>query len=169
MPRIGRLAALALVVGGCGGLQPTAGAVQFGTSSPTPAAQTSAAAVPSASGPPATPASGQTETDWGRIWDALPATFPIYPGATPAAEAETGAVSGTFAVPGADTRTIATWMKAELERAAYRTEGLTGPFEDGSFVLESVGAAGCRVESAVAPLGGLTTVSVRYGAACPSP
>jgi len=117
-----------------------------------------------------TPPAGQTDTDWGRIWDAVPAGFPIYPGARPAAEASTGAESATFAVQGADPRMIATWLQAELERATYRTEALNGPREDGSFVLESIGAApDCRVEVAVVPLGGLVTVTVRYGAACPNP
>jgi hypothetical protein len=115
------------------------------------------------------PQVGQTDTDWGRIWDTLPATFPVYPGATPAQEAETGPVSATFALTGQDAKTVATWMQAELERAAYSTEALTGPLEDGSFVLDSIATAGCRVEVAVAPLGGLTTVSVRYGGACPGP
>ena len=60
-------------------------------------------------------------------------------------------------------------MRTELERAAYSTEALNGPLEDGSFVLAAIGAGACRVEVAVAPRGGLTTVTVRYGAACPSP
>jgi hypothetical protein len=124
---------------------------------------------------PASPATsaeaqaGQSNTDWGRIWDELPEAFPVYPGATPADEAATGSVSATFALEGADPRTVATWMQTELERAAYRTEALNGPFEDGSFVLELVGSTECRIEVVVAPLGGLVTVTVRYGAACPSP
>lgn len=162
--RVGPLVVLALVVVGCGGSQGSASAVPTGTASLAPAVT-----APAATGPSVTPATGQTDTDWGRIWDTLPASFPVYPGATPAEEAETGPVSATFALEGPDAKTIATWMQTELERAAFSTEALTGPFEDGSFVLESTGASGCRVEVAVAPLGGLTTVTVRYGAACPSP
>jgi hypothetical protein len=60
-------------------------------------------------------------------------------------------------------------MQTELERAAYRTEALNGPFEDGSYILELVGTGECRMEVVVGPLGGLLTVSVRYGAACPAP
>lgn len=112
---------------------------------------------------------GQTDTDWGRIWDALPTGFPVYPGATPAEAAETGPVSATLALQEADAKAVATWMRTELERSAYATEAMNGPLEDGSYVLASTGAAGCRVEVVIAPLGGLTTVTVRYGAACPSP
>lgn len=136
--------------------------------SPSPAASVPPsvpASVPSSAAPP----TGQTDTDWGRIWDELPEAFPVYPGATPADEAATEAVSGTFALDGADPRSVAAWMQTELERGAYRTEALNGPFEDGSFVLDLVGATDCRIQVAVAPLGGLTSVTVRYGAACPGP
>lgn len=156
--------AASLILGACSPTTPTA--------SPSSAPSSVASVEPSAdasSSPSTAPQAGQTDTDWGRIWDTLPAAFPVYPGATPAEEAETGPVSATFALEGQNARTVATWMQAELERAAYSTEALTGPLEDGSFVLESIGTAGCRVEVAVAPLGGLTTVTVRYGAACPSP
>jgi hypothetical protein len=60
-------------------------------------------------------------------------------------------------------------MQQALERASFSTEGLNGPLEDGSFVLDSTGADGCRIQIAVAPLGSVTTITVRYGAACPSP
>ena len=39
--------------------------------------------------------------------------------------------------------------------------------KDGSFVLDSVGDGGCRIQVAIKPMGGLTFVTVRYGAACP--
>ena len=61
-------------------------------------------------------------------------------------------------------------MQSELERATYSTEALSGPLEDGSYVLDSTGTApGCRVQASIAPLGGLTTVTVLYGASCPKP
>ena len=157
--------AVILIVGGCDSTTPP----------PTSEAPASVASVeptldgPASPGASAAPQAGQTDTDWGRIWDELPEAFPVYPGATPADEAATGPVSATFALEGADPRTVATWMQTELERAAYRTEASNGPFEDGSFVLELVGSTECRIEVSVAPLGGLTTVTVRYGAACPNP
>ena len=54
-----------------------------------------------------------------------------------------------------------------LELATYSTLALSGPLEDGSFVLDSVGEEDCRIETTVAPAGGLTIITVRYGAACP--
>ena len=157
--------AVILIVGGCDSTTPPL----------TSGAPASVASVEPTLGGPASPGTsgapqaGQTDTDWGRIWDELPEAFPVYPGATPADEAATGPVSATFALDGADPRTVATWMQTELERAAYRTEALNGPFEDGSFVLELVGSTECRIEVVAAPLGGLVTVTVRYGAACPTP
>ena len=111
----------------------------------------------------------QTDTDWGRIWDELPEAFPVFPGATAADDAAQEPASGTFALEGADPRAVASWMQTELERAAYRTEALNGPFEDGSYILELTGAGECRIEVTVGPLGGLVTVSILYGAACPNP
>lgn len=141
-----------------------------------PASPTGGASTPPGSDEPSTPGSptaaaetGQTDTDWGRIWDALPEAFPVYPGATPADDTVAEVVSATFALEGADPRTLASWMQTELERAMYATEALNGPLEDGSFVLDLTGKGACRIQVSVAPLGSLTTVAVRYGAACPEP
>jgi len=153
-------------------------ACQSATGSLTPAVPTPAPA-PSSAGPSseASPSvetlspllAGQTETDWGRIWDSLPARFPSYPGSTPAEAAASGPASAVLAVHGVEAKTIADWMRSKLEQATYRTEALSGPLEDGSYVLDSTGsAADCRVQVSIAPLGGLTTVTVRYGAGCPS-
>lgn len=136
------------------------------TATPTPPAISEPPASPSDPSSAAPPA-GQTDTDWGRIWDELPEAFPVYPGAIRADEGATEAVSGTFALEGTDPRAVVAWMQTELERGAYRTEALNGPFEDGSSVLDLVGDGDCRIQVAVAPLGGLTTVTVRYGAGCP--
>jgi hypothetical protein len=115
------------------------------------------------------PAAGQTDTAWGRIWDSLPAGFPSVPGSTPAEEAATGPASATLAVDGTDASAIAAALKAQLEAAGFTTEAFNGPAEDGGFVLESAGTvAGCKVQATVAPLGGLTIVTILYGAACPN-
>ncbi len=74
----------------------------------------------------------QTDTEWGRIWDTLPAGFPTYPGATPGEETATGAASANLVVTGGDAKTIATALQASLTKAGYTTVGLSGPLEDGS-------------------------------------
>lgn len=166
------LAALALpvVLLACGETAPapTASSSPTGTEATVSPALTP---VPNGSGdlvaPTATPAAvSQTDTEWGRIWDALPDAFPRYPGSVPTETGEFGGVSAEFAVPD-DAGTVATWLQASLEGAGYSTEALSGPLEDGSRVIESVGADGCRVETTVRPLGGTTHVAVRFGAACP--
>jgi hypothetical protein len=161
-PIPGVVVAIALLLGGCDGAPATAS----GFPSPSAPIPSAGSAGPST---PSTAPAGQTDTDWGRIWDALPPAFPVYPGAAPAEEAQTGPVSATFAVEAEEASAVAAWMQIELERAAYRTEALNGPLEDGSFVLESKGTADCRIEVVAAPLGSLTTVTIRYGAACPDP
>ena len=152
-----------------------------GQGAPTPAASDGSSAGASGAAPvssttggsPGTsgrsPDTGRTDTDWGRIWDAVPTAFPVYPGAVPSDEAQTEPVSATFTIAADDARGVAAWMQAELERNAYRTEALNGPMEDGGFIIESTGDAGCRIQVAVTPLGGMTIVTVRYGADCPSP
>ncbi len=110
----------------------------------------------------------QTDTTWGRIWDGVPAAFPVHPGAVVSEEAGSdGPVSATYTVAGIEAADLAQWMQTELELATYSTEALSGPFEDGGFVLDSVGEAGCRIETALSPAGGVILVTVRYGAECP--
>ena len=157
------LSAAALVLASCG----PGTASQAPTNAPSPAAASSIASNPTAEASPPLLA-GQTETTWGRIWDSVPDAFPTYPGSTPAGEAASGPASAVLAIQGVDARMIAGWMQSNLEQATYSTEALTGPFEDGSYVLESTGSApGCRVQVSIAPLGDLTTVTVLYGASCP--
>lgn len=118
--------------------------------------------------PTASPATTQTDTEWGRIWDALPAGFPVAPGGTVADDASPDPVTTTLAYPTGEPAAIASWMQTALETATYSTEALSGPFEDGSVVLDSVGDGGCRIQTVVAPAGGLILMTIRYGAACPN-
>ena len=145
------------IVAACGSDQPTASVAP-------------SVAIPSASASPSTSAAGgtQTETGWGRIWDNVPAGFPRFPGSTIADPVSAEPVSATYSVVGDDTARIAGWMQNALETASFGTETLSGPLEDGGFVLESVGAGACRIQTSVQPMGGLTFVIVRYGAACPA-
>jgi hypothetical protein len=153
------LLALLLLPAACGPTGPTSSA----------SAQPSEQPPPGSSGPSASqaPPPGQTDTAWGRIWDELPAGFPIYPGSTLAGDASAEAVSARYAFVGGDPAEIASWMQAELANAGYSTEALSGPFEDGSHVLDVVGDGECRIQTTIAPLGRLTFLSVLYGAACP--
>ncbi len=119
--------------------------------------------------PTGAPGAGQTETDWGRIWDAVPAGFPLFPGATPADDATGEPASARFAVEGGDPLAIAEWMQDALETATFSTEALNGPGEDGGYVIELVGEGGCRLQTRIFPLGDTTFVAVLYGADCPGP
>ena len=139
-----------------------------------PMASPSASLVPAASprpstGPSGTLAAGQTATDWGRIWDTLPSGFPTYPGATPAQEASTGPASATFVVSGGVAKDVAALMSDQLMRDAYGVDAATVPLEDGSYIVEARRGAGCRVQVKATPTGGLTTITVLYGADCPNP
>ena len=135
---------------------------------PTPRSAGPASPYGSTAEPSAAAADTQTDTAWGRIWDGVPVGFPIFPGSKIAGETSPEPVSARYSVATGDTAVIATWMQTALENAGLRTEALSGPLEDGSFVLESVGEVDCRVQVIVAPMGGLTFVTVRYGAACPA-
>ena len=117
-------------------------------------------------GGPPSPAVGQSETAWGRIWDRLPAWFPRYPGSSTAEDASAAPSSARFAVQGGDPRDVAAWLRSGLETATLRTD-VSGPLEDGTMTLDSVGAGACRVRTTVTPLGGMTFISVLYGAECP--
>ena len=170
------LVGVVLLTAACGGRSgtddPLHSAVEA-TSSPTAAEPTdtpAASPVPGPSEAPSTPEPPVTQTDtaWGRIWDGLPAGFPVYPGAVESEEAGGGEpVSATFSVADAAPDEIATALQSQLELATFSTEALSGPLEDGGFVIDSVGDAGCRIETTVTPAGGLTLITVRYGAECP--
>lgn len=70
---------------------------------------------------------------------------------------------------GVEPRSIVAWMQQQLEQAAFTTEGFNGPFEDGSYVLDSIRSGGCRIQIRAAPMGSLVGMIVRYGADCPAP
>jgi len=146
-----------LTVAGCGGDQPTVSTAPS-VAAPVPAGSESASAA----------GGTQTETGWGRIWDNVPTGFPRFPGSTVADPVGPDPVSGTYAVENDDTAQIVGWMQNALETASFGTESLSGPLEDGGFVIESFGEGECRIQTSVRPMGGLTFVIVRYGAACPA-
>ncbi len=118
---------------------------------------------------PSAPQTGQTDTEWGRIWDAVPAGFPRFPGAAPADDATGEPASARFSVAGGDPLAIAQWMQDALETATFSTDALNGPGEDGGYVIDSAGDGDCRIQTRIAPLGDMTFVTVFYGADCPGP
>ncbi len=148
---------LALAIAGCG----TGGA---------PTATASASASQPASANPPTPtvrptSTTQTQTSWGRIWDAIPASFPTYPTARPA-QTGAGPFSATLAAASVTVESVTGWYKASLDRAGYRTI-VEAPLEDGSRVLDSAGSpAGCRVQTRISKRGGDTFISILYGTGC---
>jgi predicted small lipoprotein YifL len=130
---------------------------------PTVAPSSARSAVPSTAA-----AMSQTDTTWGRIWDGVPAGFPRFAGGRSADDATPEPVSDVYVVEGGDATAIASWLQSSMEGATYSTESLSGPLEDGGFVLDSVGDGDCRIQTTIAPQGGLILVTVRYGAACPA-
>ena len=106
------------------------------------------------------------EQRWGEIWDALPASFPLPAGASPADLPE-GPFSGTYTTSAAAAAT-ADAIVSGLAARGYRPVDRSGPTEAGGVTIDATGsAAGCRVRVNVVPLGGLTAIEVLYGTACP--
>jgi hypothetical protein len=159
------MAPLVLLIAACGSaLEPSSSAapVSVPPSSEAPAASPASLA-------PSTPAAAdQTDTEWGRIWDGVPAGFPRYPGSTPADDSSDEPASARYAIDGGDPATVASWYQDALEQATFSTTGMNGPGEDGGFVIESMGQGDCRIQTTIMPLGGMTFVAVWYGAGCPS-
>ena len=140
-----------------------------GTSSPTPPSVSSPAAAASSARPAAGggSATSQTNTDWGRIWDSLPKDFPAIAGSTPD-DAAAGPASAVLVVQGDVAKTVATSLQTELGAAGYTTTALGGPLEDGTYTLDMTGAStDCMLQVAATPTGGLTTITILYGAGCP--
>jgi hypothetical protein len=159
-------AGLALAVAACGG-------------SGTPTPPTTPTLAPTAPAPTDVPGSGdRTPTPtpgllpgeaWGAAWDALPPGFPVPVGAKPAdpGDPSDGPVSGAFVVDGPRDDVVKA-IQNGLTAAGYSTEAPSGPLEDGSVVIDSVGPdPACRVQTRVRPLGGTTMITVLFGAACP--
>jgi len=107
-----------------------------------------------------------SKTAIGRIWDAVPSSFPLVQASAPI-DTGSGPTSGTFAIGSSVADAVA------AVEAGLRSQGLTvdagSPLEDGSVVLEARDGAnpGCRIEVRFTPLSGTITMAVLYGAACP--
>ena len=157
-----------LVLAACGS---SAGSIAPSTATP-PVASTppasSGSSVPASAAASAGSTTSQTDTDWGRIWDSLPTGFPTIPGSTPSEEAAAGPASAVLVVNGGSAKAIATALQTQLTTAGYTTVALGGPLEDGTYTLDMAGQpAGCMLQVRAGPLGGVTTVTILYGATCP--
>jgi hypothetical protein len=148
------------IVSACGSTNPT---------SPTPSASPANPTLTPVPGgpstaPPAAASVGQTDTEFGRIWDGLPPSFPRLPGSTPTDLP--GAFSGAFAIPG-EPEPAAEALRAALVGHGFRAEVGT-PLEDGTVVVDAGDAtAACRIEARLTPRSGTVVMSVLYGASCP--
>lgn len=140
----------AIVVAACG---------MTDTPSPSPAPTSSLVA----------PLPGQTETEWGRIWDDIPPDFPVYPAAVRSDESASGPVSASLVVEGLDPSAVLTWTDSALSNAGFTVTGGQASMEDGSMSIDAVRSIDCRVLVTSAPLGSLTSITILYGASCPQP
>jgi hypothetical protein len=160
--------AIALVVAACGAGTASSGpSASSGTSSATSNPPAATDGEPSAAASLPTQA-GQTDTEWGRIWDTLPSRFPTVNGATPGEETATGPATANLVVDGLDAKGITTLLETLLKQAGFTTVALSGPLENGGYVLEMNGTSpGCQLLVTAAPTGSLTTLTILYGASCP--
>jgi len=160
------IVAIVAVVGACG--QTAAPATSGGPKAtaadrvPTPVASSGRSQRPTAT-PTPTPV-GQTSTDWGRIWDDLPASFPRYPGASPTEPVE-GPASATLALPGGSSD-AGDWYANGMRALGYRVDQ-SSPLEDGSSTIDATGRGSCRVEIRLTPRGTVLFATIMYGAGCP--
>ncbi|MES2211273.1 MAG: hypothetical protein V4515_13995 [Chloroflexota bacterium] len=144
---------------------PTAASAPSATA-PKPTADLTLLPTDPAATPKPTPPS-QTDTPWGRIWDGLPADFPIYPGVRPT-ETGQGPASAILDAGTADPGMVMNFYQSALEAAGWITVSSSGPREDGSRELASVNIhPACQLQITVTPLGGSTIVTILFGAGCP--
>ena len=108
----------------------------------------------------------QTDTAWGRIWDALPDTFPGPPGTQLATDTGEGASSGQLVAPAARDAVV------QFYRDAFRDQGYVigtdGPLEDGSVTVTATDTYQCRIQVSIRGVGDQESiVTVLFGSGCP--
>ncbi|HUG29878.1 MAG TPA: hypothetical protein VMQ65_05100 [Candidatus Limnocylindria bacterium] len=168
MHRATALAVLALTaLGALAACSPGPSGAPAGTAGSALPTATGIASAPATGGPLATPP-GQTETAWGRVWDAVPLSFPSIPGAQPV-ESGPEPVSAAFDLPAAagGAADVAGTFVDALGAAGWSTT-VDGPLEDGSIVVDGARAGTlCQARVQAIPLGGIVRLTVLYGASCP--
>ncbi len=164
MHRVRALAVLALVALGACAPAPTA-TPTGAASQPVATGSATSAASPGAT---AVTLPGQSDNSWGRIWNALPPSFPAIAGAEPA-ETVSEPYSASFDLPpgaGDESDVAGTFVDA-LGAAGWATT-VDGPLEDGSFIVDAARAGTlCVARVQATPLGGIVRLTVLYGAECP--
>ncbi|HUQ44077.1 MAG TPA: hypothetical protein VM451_06670 [Candidatus Limnocylindria bacterium] len=159
IPQLVLALATALVLAAC----------STGTIEPSGPGRTSAATVAPATDEPAGTLDpslpSQSETDWGPIWDTVPANFPVMEGAEPAEAASPASAAYTVARSVRAPKAIADFYQAGFA-AKSLGGGVDGPLEDGSYTSWGSGGYGCYVVVTVAPRGAESLVTVFYGADC---
>ena len=113
---------------------------------------------------PARARCGQTDTDWGRIWDGLPKGFPR--SRARRGESRDRAGIGHLVVQGATRRHRNLLPDARCSAPGTRRR-LVRPLEDGGYVLDMTGPAGLQGPGDGQADGRRDTVTILYGAACP--
>ena len=167
MHRVLALAVLALLTLAACATDPTA--TPPGTAAASQPVTTGAATAAASPGGSGITLPGQSETGWGRIWDALPPSFPSVPGAQPTEIVGGEPVSAAFDLPAAagDAAAVAQTFVGALGAAGWTTT-VDGPLEDGSVVVDGArGGTSCVARVQATPLGGIVVLSVLYGADCP--
>ena len=120
------------------------------------------ASLPTAAAPTAV---GTSRTDWGEILDAVPDTFPVFPGAT-AADPPPAPASGIW-ISKAPVDEVATWYRDQLTAASFASVDLGSALEDGSRVIDVTGdLPECKLQLAIRPVDGSTMITVFYGSGC---
>jgi hypothetical protein len=106
---------------------------------------------------------GVAQTEWGAILVALPASFPVYPGAEPVDLPEV--TTAAFSVP-VDVEAATGWYLEALGAKGYQLE-LSDPLESGEQVLDAASdLPECRIQAAFRPEADSTIITVLYGAGC---
>jgi hypothetical protein len=139
--------------------QPATSSLPTGPSlTPVPGGSTAATAPPA--GQPPT----QTDTEWGRIWDGIPPSFPLARDSVPT---ETrGPASATFAL-GMSAEQASDLVVAGLTERGSGVDR-AAPSEDGSVVIDALGPEpACEIQVRLTPLSGTTSMVVMFGAGCP--
>ena len=109
----------------------------------------------------------QTDTDWGRIWDAIPSAFPKPPGSVLEAEPIDREPTSADLSIGAAPEDVVSFYETTLPQLGFEASA-QGPLENGAWVVDArQPGSECQLQLTVTPLSGVTHVAILYGAGCP--